>query len=488
VYRNLPRLVELLLDVGDVPIEPERNGEHSPLVAAAQTGNCDMVELLGKRNASALAKVYNPVTRDSEDAVAVAVGGGHFAVLEALLLCSMPVTYDVMSSAIRGLHQGIPDDDWSSNLRERMRVPTCKPTCETMRERVLELLLRKGYPLDGKSNYERKPIAMAARAGCLATLRLLWRASGDTDDARRHVFRSDQIVLTGGGLSYTFDAPMCAAAESGNVELLEQLHNWTGRRDQAAASTLHFVTQLGRVNVARWLRRNGLIWPGFAPFGDRQIYSAAYNEECEIVHMIASTDVHPDDDHVFDNLDDSTSDEANRWPSIRKLAHWGRDDGLLLVLAAAPGAFATRKWLGEYCDARALSSLRPRRRGATAQRLAAIFVAAGAPVDDAAQQLIDSDESVRAAVECARADLAQERDLARQSLAQFWFADVGCARVTDVALALDALQLPVLVVVDILAHEDSRFARVPVAWIWERVDRVRGCGGAHDSKRRRVQM
>lgn len=61
---------------------------------------------------------------------------------------------------------------------------------------------------------------------------------------------------------------------------------------------------------------------------------------------------------------------------------------------------------------------------------------------------------------------------------------------TDVALALDALQLPVLVVTEILAHEEPMFTRVPCAWIWDRVACVRSRGGApmaqHETKRRRV--
>jgi ankyrin repeat protein len=490
VYRKQKSLVELLLDVGDVPLDPSWRGEHSALVAAALVGDCGIVELLVKRNACVMSTIFNPVSRDSEDAVEVAVRSGHVDVLESLCaLGSLPVTCDVLASAIRGMHDGVPDSDSQSNYRERVRVPTCTSMCEPLRERVLQLLLQKGFPLDGKMERERRPLAMAARAGCLATCRLLWAASGATDDERRVAFCSDQLELSGRGFTYVFDAPMCAAAQSGNVELLAQLHEWTGRRKEQAEATLHFALQLGRVNVARWLRRNQLIWPGFAPFGDRQIYVAAHDAEREFVHIIASTGVHPDNDHVFDEFSYDEVTEANEWPSIRKLALWGRDVGLSMVLAAAPGEFARRAWLTEYCNERSLSSLNPRRRGGTAQRIAALFIAAGAPVGDGVQRLIDTDERVRAAVEEARLDLAQERELVRESAAQFWFIDVGCTRVTDVALALNALQLPVLVVAEILAHEEPMFARVPCAWIWERVDRVRGRGGAptlHNDKRRRV--
>lgn len=490
VYREQPRLVELLLDVGGVPLGPSLRNEHSALVAAARIGHCGMVELLGKRKAYVMASVINPLSHDSEDAVSVAVRYGHLDVLESLCaLGTMPVTCDVLASAIRGMHDGVPDSDSRSNYRECVRVPTCTSNCEPLREKVFQMLLQKGYPLGGKLNGERRPLAMAARAGCLPTCRLLWTASGATDEERCVAFCSDQLELTGRGSRCVFDAPMCAAARSGNVALLEQLHEWTGRREWAAARTLQFASQLGRISVAHWLRRNGLIWPGFAPCGERQIYVAACDEEREIVHIIASTgEVHPDNDHMFDEDAYDEVAEVNQWPSIRTLALWGRDVGLLLVLAAAPGEFATRAWLSQYCNERSLASLTPRRRGASAQRIAALFIAAGAPVGDAVQRLIDTDELVRAAVECARSDLAQERELARQSTARFWFADTGCARVTDVALALDALQLPVLVVAEILAHEEPMLARVPCAWVWERVERVRSRGEApvtqHGKKRR----
>lgn len=82
VYRQLPRLVELLLDVGGVPLDPAWRGEHSALVAAARAGHCGIVELLVKRNACVMATIFNPVSHDSEDAVEVAVRRGHLDVLD----------------------------------------------------------------------------------------------------------------------------------------------------------------------------------------------------------------------------------------------------------------------------------------------------------------------------------------------------------------------------------------------------------------------
>jgi hypothetical protein len=74
VYRKWPRLVELLLDVGGVPLDPPWGGEHSALIAAARIGHCGIVERLVRRNCPRDGvRSFNPVSHDTEDAVEVAV-------------------------------------------------------------------------------------------------------------------------------------------------------------------------------------------------------------------------------------------------------------------------------------------------------------------------------------------------------------------------------------------------------------------------------
>lgn len=462
VYKDFA-LIELLLDVADV----KRDGKwQSALVTAAALGDCAVISMLCKRKPSEYSiytRVEDQATQMHHTAMEAALGNGHFDALEALCEHSVGLKYtpELLSTAIRGLHDGVPDtDEAQSPWRERAREPTCKPACKALRKKVIEFLIGKGCALvDRTGRCDRWPLAMAARAGCIQTVRLLWNLSGHD----RNIIIDDHLELTGNGEECVFNSPLSRAAMSGKVAVLEQLVEWHSSDSHAVALTIKFAMDLCRMKVARWLQKHGFIWANIHWFTERPIYDAAYECIREFVHMFANAGAHPDNDWVPAQDDYNFELPRDDWPTMRRLARWRKPEGLLLVLAAAPGKFAKRAWLPPLTShARLCSNVSENRR------IAALFIAAGAPQTDDVKTLIASNAEVQAAIELATTDLERERALAHRS----WFAYAGYTRVTDVALALSGTPLPTLVIGEILAREEPRFLLVPYSWISERIDRV----------------
>lgn len=458
VHRNRPGLVELLLSEFE---DGAPQLLRLALLTAAKLGRCAVIEILCKRDCFLMV----------DDAIDAAIGHGRLDAMR--LLCELPsVGYSAkrLSSAIRSLHVDVPAfDDNGASLEARKRAPSCTPACEAMRSEMIQFLMSKGCSLTqplGFRSRERSPLATAARAGCLPTVRLLWELSGHS----RTIIFDDMMNSSADWNGHSFNSPVSRAAMSGDAAVLEALVDWGGVYREFVALTIKFAIELERIEIVRWLQARALIWPTIAWSGRRAICHAAEHNLREVVHMLAVAGANPDNDGIPTSF--SEAPPYTQESSMQKLAIWSRADSVLLLLAAAPGEIAKCSWLRPHTAASALcctESFYGPIESAFVRRIGALFIAAGAPQTREVRELIQANDEVRTSIEQAAVDLERERRLAHRT----WFALVGFRRVTDVALALNALQLPTLVVCEILAFEETRFASVPCVWLWERIERVR---------------
>jgi hypothetical protein len=463
ISHELARLVELLVDVGGASAQ-------RGLVRAAQQGSCEIIRALCQRGATATLMLQ-------ESALVTAVACDHVEAFEVLLATDTAQTLsaEFLSALIGACHSAA-------------RVSRCKASCAAL-QRAIRLLLEQGYQLVAGAG--ASCMQLAARCGCAPTMRLIRELSRD--------------ALYGSAKQ--FSQLLAGATSGGSAQVFELVIKWGTFRRRQVSEAVTLAAELGRVEIVRWLRSHGLFDPFIANENGSTVLQSAAKGGSELVvrwvlaadkakrmlnersandyppiflaaqfghrgavHALAFAGARPDDDYFV-----RETGAPGAWPSMRRAAQYRRTDTLLLLLAAAPGDFASKPWLPMFVT-------EAHCRASTSRHLVALFLAAGAPQTEAVRQLIASDTVVCAAVDQAATQLHNERHLAKRSFAKFAFADTLHVRVTDVALALSALQLPVLVVVNIILLEHIELRRVPFFWLWDRVARVQ-----HHHRRRSLK-